>query len=77
MTPKREVTITKKSFGEDVESEQIEFWQAQGVSAIWNATFEILDTWFLVRGLDPSSQRIDRSVFEKRKAPWIEPENEE
>ena len=39
----------------------------------WDASMRLLDMWFLMRGLDPEKQRIDRSVFIKTTAPWSEP----
>ncbi|HMO18902.1 MAG TPA: hypothetical protein PKA63_12585 [Oligoflexia bacterium] len=68
---KREITLTKHKFGEDTESSQIQDWQELGVSAIWKASFEILEQWFIMRGLDPEQQRIDRSLIKKYKAPWV------
>jgi len=71
------ITLTKHKFGEDTEQDQIREWQEQGVSAIWDASFEILDQWFIMRGLDPDKQRIDRSVLTKYKAPWlVDPEGD-
>ncbi len=67
----KKISLTKHKFGEDTELSQIKEWQEQGVSAIWDASFEILDQWFVMRGLDPNNQRIDRSVLTKHKAPWL------
>lgn len=67
----RKITITKHKFGEDTSLAQMQEWQALGVSAIWEASFELLDLWFTMHGLDPKAQRIDRSKIEKVKAPWL------
>lgn len=78
MTTKREVTISRLKFGEDTATiDQIKFWQGQGVAAIWDATFEIIDQWFLMKGIDPKTQKIDRSIIRKCKAPWLDPATEE
>ena len=76
MPAKREITITKRNFGEDSCEDSIAYWQSQGVTAIWDATFEILNDWFAIRGIDPATQRIDRSAVQRLPAPWIAAENQ-
>ncbi|TVP95701.1 MAG: hypothetical protein EA381_18460 [Planctomycetaceae bacterium] len=73
---KRDVKVSKHSFGEDTQQEQIRDWQKRGVSEIWNASFEILDQWFIMRGIDPATQRVDRNVIRKCRVPWLSKEDD-
>ncbi|SIO23526.1 hypothetical protein SAMN05444166_3152 [Singulisphaera sp. GP187] len=44
--------------------ESILHWRQLGPTAVWDAIYEMLDLWFLARGMDPEAQRIDRSHVE-------------
>jgi hypothetical protein len=63
--PTRIVTGRFGSFSPEEEKRQLEetlaYWREAGPTAIWDATFEMLDYWFTVRGLDPEQQRVDRT----------------
>lgn len=72
MSKERKITITKHKFGDESEKLQIREWQLLGPTAIWNCTFELIDQWFEMHGIDPSTQKIDRSKISIVKAPWIE-----
>jgi hypothetical protein len=50
--------------------ESIAYWQAAGPRAIWDATCEITAEWFLLRGIDPTTQRVDRTVCGILPVPW-------
>jgi hypothetical protein len=47
-------------------------WRALGPAAAWNAIYAMLDWWFVIRGVDPQAQRVDRSHIEIRTVPWVE-----
>ena len=64
------ITAASKESLETATLESIKYWQEQGATKIWNAMFEMLDFWFISRGLDPAVQRIDRSVVGIKKVPW-------
>ena len=42
--------------------ESIAYSQAAGPRAIWDAACEITAEWFLLRGIDPTTQRVDKTV---------------
>ncbi len=50
--------------------ESIAYWQAAGPRAIWDATCEITAEWFLLRGIDPTTQRVDKTVSGVLPVPW-------
>ena len=50
--------------------ESIAYWQAAGPRAIWDATCEITAEWFLLRGIDPTTQRVDKTVCGILPVPW-------
>jgi hypothetical protein len=64
-------TFSKHRFGDDLLDQRIRHWQALGATAIWDATFEILENWFVLHGLDPKAQRVNRTRVEKRLPPWL------
>ena len=71
--PNRPVQV--RTFGpEDQErllEETILQWRALGPTAAWNAVYQMLDWWFAARGLDPATQRVDRTHIEIRPVPWL------
>jgi hypothetical protein len=73
---RRDIKISKHLFGDDTEHEQMRDWQERGVSEIWNASFEILDQWFIMRGIDPATQKVDRTLIRKRRVPWLSKEED-
>lgn len=50
--------------------ETFAYWEKAGPGAIWDATAELTAEWFLLRGIDPSSQRVDKSVCGTLPVPW-------
>jgi hypothetical protein len=44
--------------------ESILHWRRLGPEAVWDAIYEMLDLWFLARGMDPEAQRVDRAHAE-------------
>ncbi len=40
-------------------------------ASFWERSFQLLDLWFLMRGLDPEKQRIDRSQLIQKIHPWL------
>jgi hypothetical protein len=50
--------------------ESIAYWQAAGPRAIWDATCEITAEWFLLRGIDPMTQRVEKTVCGILPCPW-------
>lgn len=69
MSKKREVTFCKFPSFEAAHSEDACMHQES--ENFWDATMRLLDMWFVMHGLDAEAQRIDRSVFIKREAPWV------
>jgi hypothetical protein len=47
-------------------------WRGLGPAAAWDAIYNMLDWWFMVRGLDPGAQKVDRDHIEIRTVPWVE-----
>ena len=56
--------------------ESILEWQALGPAAAWKAIYDILDVWFTIRGIDPETQRVDRTHFEIHPVPWLKKNSE-
>ncbi len=46
----------------------IRFWQSQGDLAIFNAVTEMINDYFLIRGLNADESRLQRTVENFRKA---------
>jgi hypothetical protein len=46
----------------------LRFWQSQGDLAIFEAVTEMLNDYFLIRGLNADESRLQRSVEKFRKA---------
>jgi hypothetical protein len=46
----------------------LRFWQSQGDLAIFEAVMEMLNDYFLIRGLNADESRLQRSVEKFRKA---------
>ena len=53
---------------DDNRSFDIRFWQSQGDRAIFEAVWEMLQDYFLIRGKDANEFRIQRTVESFRKA---------
>lgn len=74
METRRNVTVRQLPVGPETDEllleETILQWRALGPSAAWRAMFDMLDWWFTSRGLDPETQRVDRTHIEIRPAPW-------
>ena len=64
--PRDHIAVRKSSFSQEdqrrVLEETFDYWQEAGPRAIWDATCEITAEWFLLRGIDPSTQRVDKTV---------------
>jgi hypothetical protein len=61
---------------ERLREETFRQWRALGPAAVWQAMYDLLDWWFLARGLDPEAQRVDRTHVEIRRVPWYEADTE-
>ncbi len=53
---------------DDRRSFDIRFWQSQGDHAIFEAAWEMLHDYFLIRGKDDYESRLQRTVESFRKA---------
>ena len=53
---------------DDRRSFDIRFWQSQGDRAIFEAVWEMLHDYFLIRGKDAYESRLQRTVESFRKA---------
>jgi hypothetical protein len=51
----------------DRRSFDIRFWQSQGDVAIFEAVTEMLDDYFLIRGINADASRLQRTVENFRK----------
>jgi hypothetical protein len=74
-TPRDQVVGTSSFSPEDQRrqlEETIDYWQKAGPRAIWDATCEITAEWFLLRGIDPTTQRVDKTVCGIRPVPWAD-----
>ena len=74
-TPRDRVVGTSSFSPEDQRrqlEESIEYWQKAGPRAIWDATCEITAEWFLLRGIDPTTQRVDKTVCGILPVPWAD-----
>jgi hypothetical protein len=73
---RRDLVVGVSSFSPEDRRRQLEesitHWQKAGPRAIWDATSEMTAEWFLLRGIDPTTQRVDRSVVGIRPVPWAE-----
>jgi hypothetical protein len=45
-------------------------WRELGAAA-WKAIYDMLGWWFAARGLDPETQRVDRTHIELHPVPWV------
>jgi hypothetical protein len=50
--------------------ETFAYWKDAGPRAIWDATSEITAEWFLLRGIDPATQRVNKTVCGILPVPW-------
>jgi len=62
-------TFSKES-QEDLLEETFLEWRALGPAAVWQAMYDMLDWWFTARGLDPETQRVERTHNEIHPVPW-------
>jgi len=71
---KRDMVVGISSFSAEDQRQRLEesiaYWQAAGPRAIWDATCEITAEWFLLRGIDPTTQRVDKTVCGILPVPW-------
>ena len=74
MNTRNGVIIGVSSFSPEDQRRQLEetfaYWQEAGPRAIWDATNEITAEWFLLRGIDPTTQRVDKTVSGILPVPW-------
>ncbi|MDD5089974.1 MAG: hypothetical protein PHQ23_03570 [Candidatus Wallbacteria bacterium] len=54
--------------GDENNSFDIDFWQAQGDKAIFEAATEMLQDFFLIRGMHAEQFRLQRTIESFRKA---------
>ena len=75
MSNRDKMTVGVSSFSREDQRRQLEetfaYWRKAGPRAIWDATCEITAEWFLLRGIDPSTQRVDKSVCGILPVPWL------
>ena len=78
MSSRRNMVVGTSSFSNEDQRRQLEesiaYWQAAGPRAIWDATCEITAEWFLIRGIDPTTQRVDKTVCGVLPVPWANAE---
>jgi hypothetical protein len=76
MSTRDHMAVRVSSFSAEQQRRQLEesiaYWQAAGPRAIWDATCEITAEWFLVRGIDPTTQRVDKTVGGIVPVPWAD-----
>ena len=74
MSTRDSLTVGVSSFSPKDQRRLLEetfaYWHDAGPRAIWDATCEITAEWFLLRGIDPSTQRVDKSVGGILPVPW-------
>jgi hypothetical protein len=68
MNSRRDVQIRIHKLGPEADEalleESILHWRRLGPEAVWDAIYEMLDLWFLARGMAPEAQRVDRTHVE-------------
>jgi hypothetical protein len=64
----RAIEENYQRIADDRRSFDIHFWQSQGDRAIFEAVFEMLHDYFLIRGKDADEFRLQRTVESFRKA---------
>jgi len=73
-TRKRNLVVGVSTFSKADEKQQQEvalgYWEEAGQKARWNATCEMTAEWFLLRGIDPRTQRVDKSIGGVLPVPW-------
>ncbi len=66
MSTRRDIVLGVSTFSPEDQRRQLEesiaYWQEAGPKAIWDATCGITAEWFLLRGIDPTTQRVDKTV---------------
>lgn len=65
------IVTSNISSKEKEQIDSIKYWQNQGPSKIWNAMFELLNFWYVSRGLDPALQRVDKTIGGIEIVPWM------
>ena len=80
MTQRAEITTRKHTISpesqETLLAETLLEWRALGPAAAWQAIYDLLDWWFMARGLNPETQRVDRTHVERHSVPWLKSESE-
>ncbi len=68
------MVVGTSSFSPEDQRRQLEetfaYWEQAGPRAIWDATSELTAEWFLLRGVDPSTQRVEKDVSGTLPVPW-------
>jgi hypothetical protein len=76
MSTRRDIVVGVSTFSPEDQRRQLEesiaYWQEAGPKAIWDATCEITAEWFLLRGIDPTTQRVDKTVCGILPVPWAD-----
>ncbi len=76
MNTRRDRVVGTSSFSPEDQRRQLEesinYWQKAGPRAIWDATCEITAEWFLLRGIDPTTQRVAKTVCGILPVPWAD-----
>lgn len=74
MTDRSTMTVRRRTFSPEDQEELLEEtllqWKSLGPAAAWQAIYDMLDWWFMVRGLEPETQRVDRTHIEIHPVPW-------
>jgi hypothetical protein len=69
-----DLVVGTSSFSPEDQRKQLEetfaYWEKAGPRAIWDATNELTAEWFLLRGIDPTTQRVDKTVSGTLPVPW-------
>ena len=64
----RTIDENYQRIADDRRSFDIRFWQSQGDLAIFEAVWEMLNDYFLIRGKNADESRLQRTVEDFRKA---------
>jgi hypothetical protein len=68
ITSKREWTAVRCASLDDMRTQNILFWQAQGAAMIRRAAWELVEEYWQANKLDPDELRFSRSVTSVRRA---------
>lgn len=68
------MTVGVSSFSAEDQRRRLEetfaYWEQAGPRAIWDATCELTAEWYLLRGVDPATQRVRKDVSGTLPVPW-------